>query len=812
MIQNYLLVAFRNLRHSPFFAAINIVGLAFGLAVALLIGLWVRDELSFDAFHEKADRIFRVHSDVHFGGAEMHYSFVPPPVGGALKADFPQVEAFCRFRQMGFITIKKGESNLEERLSTYVDGSIFKIFTLPFLEGDPNTALDEPNTAVITESTARKIFGTAAGLVGRNLRVNEHRDFRITGVIRDLPAQSHFHYNVFFSMPTVRQEAESGNWLSHNFHTYVLLRPDADARELESQFPAMNKKYTAPQMAASMGMTYEQMEANGDFVRYNLTRLRDIHLHSDRDGELEPNGDVRYIWIFSAVSLFILLLACINFMNLSTARSAGRAREVGVRKVLGSGRGALVAQFLSESFLLTGAAFVLALGAVSAILPYFNEFSGKEINLFAGGGLRDLALPFAVLAAFTALLAGSYPAFFLSSFQVLDVLKGSQTLSKSAGKGAALRGSLVVFQFCISVGLMICVLSVQRQLQFVQTKKLGFEKERLVLLRNTWWLQRNTETFRQELLQLPGVESVTTSNFYPVPGMRNSGSYLPEGTTDSKSTLYADRFDVDFEYLQTLGIELAAGRDFDKNLRSDSACVLLNESAAKRLGWQNPLGKKLTVVDIELENDPSYTVIGVVKDFHFESLRQSISPLVLHLGGWTGTMGIRLRPGNPQPTLAALEAQYKKYLPGQPFEFSFLDQDYDRQYRAEQRIGKILGAFAGFAVFIACLGLFGLAAFIAERRTKEIGIRKVLGASVAGITGLLVRDFVKLVVVAIVIASPVAYYFMQKWLADFAYRIDVQWWVFAAAGAAAVAIAFLTVGFQSVKAALANPVKSLRSE
>ncbi len=812
MFINYIKIALRNLRKNRMFTLLNIAGLASGLAVSLLIGLFVRDELGFDAFNEKADRIYRVNSDVHFGGAEMHYSFVPPPLGSALKSDYPQVEAFCRFRQMGLITIKKDASNFEERLNTYVDGSIFQVFTLPFVEGDPNTALNEPNTVVITESIAQKIFGTSMGIVGRNLRVNDNKDFRVTGVIRDLPVQSHFHYNVFFSMATIRQEAESGNWLGHNFHTYILMRPDANPRELEAQFPAMNKKYTAPQMAANMGMNYEQMEANGDFVRYDLIPLRDIHLHSDRDGELEANGDIRYVWIFSAVALFILLLACINFMNLSTARSAGRAREVGMRKVLGSGRAALIGQFLAESFLLTTAAFLLALGLVSVVLPYFNVFSGKEIELLSGGGLRDLALPFAALAVLTALLAGCYPAFFLSSFRPLEVLKGANALPKVAGGGATLRSSLVVFQFFISITLIVCVWSVQQQLRFVQTQKLGFDKERLVLLRNTWWLQGSTEAFRQELLQMPGVENVTTSNFYPVPGMRNTGSYLPEGTTDPKSTLYADRFDVDFEYLQTLGIELADGRDFDKNLRTDSSCILLNESAAKMLGWQNPLGRKLTVVDIETANDPTYTVIGVVKDFHFESLRQSITPLILHLGGWTGTMGIRLRAGNPQPTLAALEAQYSKYLPGKPFEFSFLDEDYNRQYRAEQRIGKMLAAFAGFAIFIACLGLFGLASFTAERRTKEIGIRKVLGASVASITGLLAKDFLKLVVIAIVLASPIAYYFMNKWLADFAYRIDIQCWMFALAGLLAVGIAFLTVGAQSVKAALANPVKSLRSE
>ncbi|MFN0033878.1 MAG: ABC transporter permease [Saprospiraceae bacterium] len=817
MLSNYLTLALRNLRKNPLYSGLNIFGLSLGIATCVLIALYVRDELSFDAFNEKAERIFRVNSDVHFGGMESRYAVVPPPLGGTMKRDYPQVEEFCRFRQWGMITIKKDELSLEEPLNSYVDGSIFKIFTLPFVEGDPNTALDEPNTVVITESTARKYFGTSTGVVGRTLRVNDNKDYRLTGVIRDIPAQAHFHFNVFFSMPSMGEEATSDTWLSHAFQTYLLLRPDADAAGLNALFPAMVEKYTAPQVAASMGMTYQDMTANGDYVRYNLTNIRDIHLRSDRDEEMESGGDIRYVWIFSAVALFILLLACINFMNLSTARSAGRAREVGVRKVLGSARRALVGQFLAESFVLTGVAFVLALGLASLALPYFNDFSGKEIRLFAEAragnfwGLSDVALPLLILAVFTALLAGSYPAFILSSFRPLEVLRGNSPSLGGQGR-AWLRSSLVVFQFFTSVALVICVLTVQQQLHFVQTKKLGFEKDRLVLLRNTWWLQRSTETFRQELLQMPGVESVTTSNFYPVPGMRNTGSYQPEGTTDPKSTLYADRWDLDFEYLQTLGMKLASGRDFDKNLRTDSFSVILNESAVKMLGWQNPLGRKLTIMNVDSENDPTYTVIGVVQDFHFENLRQTITPVVMHLGGWTGMMGIRLRPGDPQPALAAVGGLYNKYLPGKPFEYSFLDEDYGRQYRSELRIGKILGAFAGFAIFIACLGLFGLAAFTAEQRTKEIGIRKVLGASVAGITGLLAKDFLKLVVLAILIASPVAYYFMNLWLADFAYRIEIKWWVFALAGVGAALVAALTVSFQSVRAALANPVKSLRSE
>lgn len=812
MIRNYIKISFRNLRKNKLYTALNISGLALGIATCLLIALYVWDELSFDRYNTHADRIYRINADIRFGGQENHFAIAPDPMAFTLKREYPQVEEACRFRQWGMITMKKGDLNIEEPDNTYVDSTLFKVFTLPMLEGDPNTALAAPNTMVITEKTARKYFGTASGIVGKAMRVNDNKDYRITGVMRDIPPQSHFHFNVFLSMATIAKEANAGIWPSHNFQSYILLRPDADPKSMDVAFTQLVEKYSAPQVKSMFNMDLLSITNLGGYIKYSLINVRDIHLHSDRTVEFEANGDILYVWIFSAVALFILLLACINFMNLSTARSAGRAREVGMRKVLGSARSALIGQFLAESALLTGISFVFAIGLVALALPYFNDFSGKEIQFFTENGLSlgQILLPLAILALFTAVLAGSYPAFFLSGFRPIEVLKGKVSIGVKSGR---LRSSLVVFQFFTSIALIISVWIVQQQLNYVQTTKLGFEKSQFLLLRNTWWLQKRTESFREELLRIPGVENVTTSNFYPVPGSRSDNTFFPEGVTDPAQALSSQIWDIDYPYIRTMGMEILQGRDFDQNMKTDSSCILLNESAAKNLGWTEPVGKKIyTWLDNSGKNQVSYTVVGIVKDFHFEDMHQHIGPIIFRLGGWTGMMGIRLKEGNPQSSLSAISALFQQYLPGQPFKYSFLDEDYDRMYRAEMRTGKILGGFAGFAILIACLGLFGLAAFTTEQRTKEIGIRKVLGASVTSVIGLLSRDFLRLVLIALILAVPLAWWAMQQWLKDFVYRVDVQWWVFLAAGALAMLLAFLTVGAQGVKAALMNPVKSLRNE
>lgn len=812
MLLNHLTIALRNLSKNRLFSLLNIAGLATGLAVSLLIGLYVRDELSFDRFNEKADRIYRVNMDVRFGGQEQAVAVACAPMGPTLVRDYPAVETQCRFRQWGFITVKKGNEAIEEGSNTYVDSTFFSVFTMPLVEGDPRTALTEPGTGVISEKMAQKYFGTTTGVVGRTLRINENRDLRVTGVMRDMPAQSHFHYDFLFSMSSIGDEANADMWLSNNFHTYLLLRPGASAADLAGHFSEVVEKYVGPQFEKFTGGTLAAFKASGDWLRYSLQNVRDIHLNSDRVAEQESNSDMKYVWVFGSVALIVLLLACVNFMNLSTARSAGRAREVGVRKALGSNRSSLVHQFLTESLLLTVLSFVLAVAAVRLILPAFNDFSAKNISF----SLLDAPLlaSLAGLAVLTALVAGSYPAFFLSAFRPIEVLKGKLALGTQNGGSSWLRSGLVVFQFFISVALISSVFVVQRQLAFIQNKKLGYEKERLVMLRNTWWLQGKTLDFKSRLLQIPGIEHVSCADYFPTPSSRNNTNFNEAGKDVATESVQSQAWEVDFDYLPTFGLKMHEGRWFDAALKTDSSVCVINQAAAKLFGWSNPVGRKIsTFADPSLKKMMTLEVVGVVENFHYESLRENVGPMVMTIGRGSGTMALRLSAqADIEKTMAAVGDVFKNYLPAQPFNFRFVDEEFDQQYRAERRIGGILGAFAGFAIFIACLGLFGLAAFLAEQRTKEIGIRKVLGASVGSVVGLLSKDFLKLVVASLVVAFPVAYFFMQRWLADFAYRIDLQWWMFAAAGAAAVAIAFLTVSSQAVRAGLANPVKSLRSE
>ena len=811
MLTNYLTIAFRNLSKNRLFTLLNIGGLSTGLVVAMLIGLYVRDECSFDQFNEKAERIFRVNFDVRFGGVEDAVAVASPPMGPTLVRDFPAVETMCRFRQWGFITVKKDNEAIEEGFNAYVDSTFFAVFTMPLIEGDPKTALTEPGTGVISEKIAQKYFGTTTGVVGRTMRINENRDMRVTGVMRNMPAQSHFHYDFLFSMASIAEEANSDIWLSNNFQTYLLLRPEASVANMESRINDVIAKYIAPQFERITGSTMAAFNAKGDWLKYSLINVRDIHLHSNRTAEHEANSDIKYVWIFSLVALMVLLLACVNFMNLSTARSTGRAREVGVRKALGSNRGALVGQFLTESLVLTVLSFVLASAVVWLALPTFNDFAAKDIQF----SLLDAPMLAALagLAFFTAFVAGSYPAFFLSAFKPIEVLKGKLTLNNKGG-ASWFRSGLVVFQFFISVALIASVLVVQKQLEFIQTKKLGYEKERLVMLRNTWWLKEKTLDFKAQLLQIPGIESASCADFFPTPSSRNSTTFTKAGMDVATASISSQHWTVDFDYLKAFGLKIREGRWFDPALKTDTMVCVINQAAAKAFGWPNPVGQKIsTFANPELKEMTTIEIVGVIEDFNYESLRENIGPLVMTIGNSSGTMALRLAPhADIEKTMASIGGVFKSYLPAQPYNFKFVDQEFDRQYRVEQRIGSILGAFAGFAIFIACLGLFGLAAFTAEQRTKEIGIRKVLGASVAGITGLLAKDFLKLVFVAIILATPVAYFFMQKWLADFAYRIDMQWWIFVSAAIGAVSIAFLTVSIQSVRAALANPVKSLRSE
>ncbi len=818
MLRNYIKIAWRNLSKQRGFTFINIFGLAVGLACCLLITLYVLDELSYDRYNAKADRIYRVNTDIKFGGNESKMAVSPDPVGPTLKNDYPQVEQFVRLHERGTGLVKQAgaATNLREEHITFADSTLFDVFTLPLASGryagaDLKRALASPNTVVISESAAKRHFGNQDAM-GKTLIFDNKQAYKVTGVIRDMPTNSHFRSDFFLTM--LNDDYPWGRWLSNNHYTYVVLREGTDYKQFEKNFDAVIEKYVGPQAFQTIGSTMDQFRKAGNGYRLWLMPITDIHLYSKQQNEFTPPGDIQYVYIFSAVALFILLIACINFMNLATARSANRAKEVGVRKVLGSERRQLIGQFMSESILMTVLAMGLALLLVVAAIPFFNTIAAKQLT--GHGLLSPYFLPvLVVLPIAVGLLAGSYPAFFLSSFRPISVLKGRVNVNL---KSVSLRSGLVVFQFMMSVILIVGTIVVYRQIKYIQNANLGFKREQVLTINDVYALGNQTEAFRQEILRLPGVVSGSVSGFLPTPSYRSDNSFFPEGRIDQQKAVQMQAWGVDYDYVKTLGMQLAQGRDFSPTFGSDSSGIILNETAAKLFGGQTIIGKRIsTFDDPQAKTVRTYTVIGVVKNFHYESLRRTIGALGLLLIPSTGSASFRLG-GTPLgganlPALVSqIERRWKAMAPGQPFSYQFLDDSFDEMYRAEQRIGTIALTFAALAILIACLGLFGLAAFMAEQRTKEIGVRKVLGASAFSIVGLLSKDFLKLVLISILVASPLAWYAMSQWLRDFAYKIDIEWWVFALAGALAIGIALLTVSFQSIKAALMNPVKSLRSE
>ncbi len=808
MLRNYLKIAYRNLRKNTFYSFLNIFGLSLGLASCLLITLYVVNEMSYDRFFENADRIYRIDANLKFGGPETKVALVPDPMAYTLKKDYPQVEAATRLRGIGSHMVRRNEeaNNLTENNVAFADSTFFQVFSVSLLTGNPKTALTEPYTMVLSERGAEKYFGSDDP-VGKSLLLDNDRTYRVTAVMGTIPTNSHFHdLEMLLSMASW-PESREGAWLSHNFATYITLEEGAQAAVFEKNFDTVLEKYIGPAVMNMMGATLEDMKKSGNYLNYSLIPLTDIHLYSNRTGEFGVSGNIQYVYIFSIVAIFLLLIACVNFMNLATARSASRAREVGVRKALGSERSALVLQFLLESMLLSFISVGLSLVLASLALPLFNQLAGQDLTLPVSSpvfwGILLLA------GGVVGLLAGSYPAFLLSGFQTIKVLKGGTT---GAGGSSWLRNGLVVFQFMISVMLIVGTLVIYRQLNYIQTKALGFNKEEVLILDNTYALGNQANAFRQEMLALPNVEIGTVTSFLPTPSTRSTNSFFPEGKSGDKGT-NMQYWGTDYDYVKTLGMEIVAGRDFSRDFPSDSSGILINETAVKLLGFSDPIGKRVTVVSGEgSANRHTYKIVGVVKNFHFESLRSNIGALSMVLSPGGGSMAFRMKTDNVQASIEKTESLWKKMAPGQPFAYRFMNDEFDNVYRSEARVGRVFITFALLSILIGCLGLFGLVTFTAEQRVKEIGVRKVLGASVGSIVALLSKDFLKLVLVAIVIASPIAWYAMNTWLEDFAYKIDISWWIFALAGLLAVGIALLTVSFQAVKAALMNPVKSLRSE
>lgn len=807
MLKNYFKIAFRIIKRHKGFSLINILGLAIGMGSCLLIFMYVQDELSYDRYNKYADRIYRVGTHLKMQSREMSVASVCAPMAKALVDEFPEIENAVRFREgSSSYLFKVGDKGFREERVVFSEPSFFDIFSIPLLKGNPDTALESPNTLILSQKTAEKFFGSTEP-VGKVLSVDGSQNYKVTGVFKDIPHNSHFHFDIIASFSSL-DEGRDPSWFNMNFPTYILLRSKGDYDDLEAKLPILIQKYMAPQVEAEEGRSLEEYlsEMNVE-EKFFIQPLLDIHLHSAFLYDFESGSDIKYIYIFTAIALFILIIASINFMNLSTARSSVRAKEVGIRKVLGSFRKDLIKQFLAESMLLSLISLSLALVIVWMLLPFFNSLSGKEMTL------TDLNNWFMVkaligISLFIGFLAGSYPAFFISAFQPTNVLKNQ----KAGFKTQSLRSALVVFQFAASIVLIIGTLIIFNQLQYIQSKKLGFDKEHVLILNKAELLGDQAEVLKSEMLKYPQFVNATVTGFLPVPSSRRYMPLLSEGETDTKKGLPISMWPVDYDYIDTLGMKIIEGRNFSREFSTDSTAAIINQKAVKHFGFDSPVGKELICQNSSRKDQEIYEVIGIVQDFHFDSFRNNIEPLVLHLGQSTGLISFRIQTESLSGTIDLLRMGWKKFLPDEPFEYSFMDERFDSDYRAETRVGHIFGVFAALAIFIGCLGLFGLASFTAERRTKEIGIRKVLGASILVIIRLLIKEFVILIGIANLIAWPFAYFLMRRWLQDFAYRIALGFSVFLIAGTVTFLVALLTVSFLAVRAALVNPVESLRYE
>ncbi|MET4081823.1 putative ABC transport system permease protein [Pedobacter sp. UYP30] len=808
MLKNYIKIAFRNLWKNKGYAAINIFGLAIGLATCLMITLFVLDELSYDKFNTKADRIYRINTDIRLNGSEFKHHVTPAPMANVLMNDYPAIEKAVRIRGGGDMLVQKDNQTLVEHNAFFADLNIFSVFTLPMISGNPKTALNQPNTMVISESIAKKYFNST-DVVGKTLKVNNTTPYLITGVIKNTPAQSHLHFNFIRSF-VGDEDGRSDFWLNNNYSTYVLVSSGTNQRTLDGYLKEVAKKYAEPELQNTFHSNFNDLEKKGDFFKYSSIPLARIHLHSTLTNEIEPSGSSQYVYIFVVIAIFILLIACVNFMNLSTARSAGRSKEVGIRKVLGSGRYSLVMQFLTESVLTSFIALIVSLLITELFLPYFNQLAGKEIVL--GLFSKKFLLPSLLLiTTVVGILAGLYPAFFLSSFEPIKVLKGKLS---TGFKGSWLRNSLVVFQFTTAIILIVSTLVIYNQLNFIRNKNLGYNREQVLVLKNVYSMGNHAQTFKNEVLQIPGVIAGTRTNTLPTSAaVENSDAFSKDASMNASQTVTIAEWNVDADYISTLGMTMAQGRNFSTQLPTDSGAILINEAAAKMLGFNHPLKEKLYDSD-QGKNIKALPIIGVIKDFNAGSMQHKTAPIVFRLSKYGDRFAFRIKSNNISNVVSQIESKYHavELMAGQPFIYSFMDEDFNHLYQSEQQTGKIFITFAFFAILIACLGLFGLITYAAEQRTKEIGIRKVLGATVTNVTALLSADFVKLVLLSIVIATPIAWFAMQKWLQGFAYRTNLSWWIFALAGIIALLIALATVSFQAIKAALANPVESLRSE
>lgn len=814
MLKNHLRIAWRNLVRNPKISIINIGGLAIGLACAIILYLYASTEFGYDAYYKNADRIYRVYTHISLNGAESNSAKSSPPAGEALRTQFPEVEANTLVGYEAAYNIRYNDKTFREHRVYTADSNYFKVFDHKLLKGNAVTALLMPHQVVITESTAKRYFGDTDP-IGKQLIVDDTASFMVSAVMTDFRKNDHFNADMFFSLSTLNGR-DDANWLALGYSNYVMLKKGADPRATEQKLKAIVDKGAGPQIERMLNVHYSDFRAGGNSFEMKLQPLTQIYLYSKERYDIDPNtewgdariGNILYVRIFIATALLVLLIAVFNFMNIATARSEKRAKETGIRKTLGSHRWQIMLQYFTEAMVTTAVAVMAALCMVQMVLPWFNQLTGKAVEFAMFGNAWTIPL----LLAFTfivAILAGSYPAIFLSGFQPVETLKGLQRKSK-----ASLRSVLVVSQFAISIALIIGMIAVRSQLNYMQNKNLGIESQKLITITNGASIGNKLQAFRQELLKNPAITSVTNSSLIFAAGVPES-AYTYEGQANTEP-VHAAYLDVDEYFVPTFGIDMKEGRFFDLSMPTDSSAVVINETAARDFApnAKSIVGHRITM----LSNDSIpriYRIIGVTKDFNFESLHQMVKPLVLHLDQVKQAatyITVKYNSGDAGAVRNNIEQTWNGMYSFEKCNFNFLGDTIDNLYSGEQKVSALATLLSALGVFVACLGLLGLAMFITEQRRKEIGIRKVLGATVAEVTTTISRQFVFWILIANLVAWPVAYIVLQQWLQNFAYHIRPTWWMFGGAGAITLLIALITIGTQSVKAALANPVKSLRTE
>lgn len=806
MLTNYLKTGLRSLLRQKGYSIINITGLAIGIAGCILILTYVIDELKYDKHHQNADNIYRIFLDGYIGGQELKGASTPAPMGKTMVEELPEVTLFTRFINPDRFIIEYKENRFNEDNFLFADSSIFNLLSINMIQGDPSQALTKPHTLVITESIATKYFGDE-NPIGQLMMMEDSTEYSVTGVIENQPGQSHIKFEFLASMNSMGDYPQNDYWVSNSFMTYVLLTPGSDYNDVTRKLNDLVSKYAGPQFQQVAGINFEEFISSGNRYRYELEPFNDLYLVSEIENTLGPKGNMVYVRVFTIIAIIVLLIACVNFMNLSTARSASRAMEVGIRKVLGSQRSRLISQFLIESILISLIAVVVAILLVNLSIPFFNSISGKELVFSLNSNI--LLVPGLILFGIVVgIFSGIYPAFFLSSFNPSSILKGEIASGLKSGR---LRNILVILQFTVSIILIVGTFMIQKQMHLFMNKDLGFDRDQLMIIPRSDVLEEHGDVFKTELLGNVNISNASYSS--TIPGKNfNYNAHVKDGApaeeTKAPGILWTDQ-----DFLDTWKLNLVSGRYFSKEILTDSSAVILNEKAVSSFVFDEPLGKTLLRIDESPEDSERLKIIGVIEDMNFETLRQEVNPMVIKLNKVTGSfLALRVLENEMPATIEYVENLWNEFVPDKIFEYYFFNEDYAKLYDAEIRTSRIMNIFSAFAILIACLGLFGLSSFIVVRRTKEIGVRKVLGASTFNIVFMLSKNIIKLVIIASVIGWVASYFLIEKWLQNFAYPAEQDIMIFLFSGFIALGIALITISFQSIKTAIMNPVTALRYE